>query len=75
MNLAHGGPLPCEKESEFRCEECGSRCTKTDLVGEVGHKYGCPRRPDHLPTGGSGGASYWSGDRGETETVEKVLVE
>lgn len=31
---------------ETRCDECESRITVTDGLGEVGHELGCPRRAD-----------------------------
>lgn len=46
-----GQPFP-EKDREFICEKCGKRCTRgTTPDLEYGHRYGCPDRPDSLPTG------------------------
>lgn len=51
---------PIERDNEFRCPVCKARCTRTLDHGEVGHKYRCPRRPNHLPKGGgTGGGSYY----------------
>lgn len=49
------------KDREFQCDECGSRCTETDEGTELGHKYGCPQRPEGLPAGGAGGGAYHDG--------------
>lgn len=58
---------------EFRCPVCDARCTDTPNSGEVGHKIGCPRRPDGLPAGGNGGASYYQGE--DDEDDERVLAD
>ncbi|WP_440990640.1 hypothetical protein [Haloarchaeobius baliensis] len=29
---------------EFRCDECGARCTRLTEGGEAGHRYDCSRR-------------------------------
>jgi hypothetical protein len=47
---------------EFRCEECGARCTRlTDGQSEAGHRTSCSRRLRRLgggqrsaPSGGDG---------------------
>lgn len=50
-----GGPdLSCDGPGEFRCDECGSRCTRGPSGVEYGHgravSHGkavrCSRRPD-----------------------------
>lgn len=46
-----------------RCAICKSRITITKNYGEVGHKFGCPRRPPGLPRGSGGG--YHKVDDGE----------
>ncbi|MFH5800440.1 hypothetical protein [Haladaptatus sp. CMAA 1911] len=51
-----------ERENEFRCSICRARCTRTPEGLEVGHRYGCPERPDHLPNGGASGGAYYSED-------------
>ena len=57
-----GGRLVPATPSEFRCDHCRSRCTRGPDGVEYGHKYRCPDRPDHLPTGGGhGSASYYKG--------------
>jgi len=47
--------LDTEKSREFRCDECGCRCTRGRDGTEYGHQRGsgtnngrprCPRRPD-----------------------------
>lgn len=44
---SHNGSRPTEKDSEFVCERCHSRCTESPVDGtEYGHRRGCPRRPD-----------------------------
>lgn len=52
---------PTEKDEERRCDTCNARVTQTSSMGEVGHKYGCPERPDRLPNGSGSGASYYTG--------------
>lgn len=47
-----GGPLPTSGR-EFYCRTCGARCTRGTDGTEYGHRYGCPERPDELPTGDS----------------------
>lgn len=60
--LAVQSSLPVTGDAEFRCPTCRARCTRTLNHGEVGHKYRCPDRPGHLPTGGgTGGGSYYDG--------------
>ena len=54
-------PMPT-KPSEFRCDTCQARCTETTAGTELGHKYGCPERPDGLPAGKGGGGAYHGGD-------------
>lgn len=55
-----------EKDREFQCDTCGSRCTRDqDGQLEFGHKYGCPERPDELPAGGAGGGAWHDGDTDE----------
>jgi len=49
------------KDSEFKCDTCGARCTETTEGTELGHKYGCPQRPDGLPAGKGGGGAYYGG--------------
>jgi hypothetical protein len=40
----HLDPKPTS-DREFRCPECGTRCTRTlDPGKEAGHKRGCSRR-------------------------------
>jgi hypothetical protein len=52
------GGLTVEKDCEFRCPHCRARCTESPIDGtEFGHRDGCPRRPENLPSGG-GGATY-----------------
>lgn len=50
---------------EFQCETCGARCTRSP-AGDVsyGHRYGCPERPDELPSaaGARGGSKFDGGD-------------
>lgn len=64
----HGGnthpePYPTDKPEESRCGTCNARVTQTRSMGEVGHKYKCPERPDRLPNGsGSSGSYYHGGD-------------
>lgn len=48
-------------DREFRCSTCGARCTRGTDGTEYGHKYKCPHRPDSLPTGSGGSASYYQG--------------
>jgi len=41
-----------DKPSEFRCDECDARCTRSPTKNiELGHRSGCPNRPEHLPYG------------------------
>ena len=48
-----GERLTTEKDTEFRCEECRARCTRSPNDGtEYGHQTGCPDRPDEFPRGG-----------------------
>jgi hypothetical protein len=61
-DLGGARKLPADKPNEFHCPRCGARCTRTLNHGEVGHKIGCPRRPEGLPTSGIGGGSYYRGD-------------
>ncbi|MFC6720862.1 hypothetical protein ACFQGT_00255 [Natrialbaceae archaeon GCM10025810] len=46
-----GGPRLPLKPREFMCEKCDRRCTRGTEGLEYGHQYGCPNRPDSLPTG------------------------
>jgi len=57
VSLGRTGRPRAEKDSEFICDVCGARCTRTVDHGEVGHKYGCPERPDHLPQWRAAGPS------------------
>lgn len=45
-----GTPL-ATTDREFFCQTCGARCTRGTEGLEYGHRYGCPERPDELPTG------------------------
>ena len=36
---------------EFRCDECGARCTRTLRGREAGHRKGCSRRLQRLGKG------------------------
>ena len=38
-----------ERENEFRCPECGVRCTRGIDGVEYGHMTDCPDRPDDFP--------------------------
>ena len=40
-------PLKAEKDSEYYCQQCGARITRTTSVGEAGHQPDCPRRETH----------------------------
>lgn len=53
---------PTDKPEERRCETCNARVTQTPSMGEVGHKYGCPERPDRLPAGSGSSSSYYQED-------------
>lgn len=56
LDGVYSGPLKAEKDSEFHCPRCHSRCTESPIDGtEYGHKEGCPRREIDQPTNG---ASY-----------------
>lgn len=60
--LTNGGRLKTAKPSEDRCHTCKARITRLKSDGlEVGHKYGCPERPDELPDGWGSGGSYYDG--------------
>lgn len=54
------GPAKPTKPSESRCEECGSKITKTESVGEAGHRRDCPRRETHY-TGLGGSTGFQNG--------------
>ena len=50
------GHIQIQKDSEFWCPRCGSRCTRSPVDGntEFGHRNRCPRRPEKFgyATGG-----------------------
>lgn len=50
IDARSGTPL-ATKSREFFCSTCGKRCTRGTQDLEYGHRYGCPERPDSLPTG------------------------
>jgi len=50
---ARTGAVLATTSREFFCEQCGKRCTRGTEGTEYGHRYGCPDRPDDLPTGDS----------------------
>jgi len=53
--------LEADGERTFWCDDCGARCTRSPTDGtEYGHRYGCPRRPDDWPSGGTNGDSHHS---------------
>lgn len=41
-------------DAEFRCEDCGARCTETPEGRELGHRPDCPERPAFLSDGSEG---------------------
>lgn len=43
---AGAGRPATDRENEQRCPECNSRITKTNRLGEVGHRTDCSRRAD-----------------------------
>ncbi|TKX77661.1 hypothetical protein EXE53_25385 [Halorubrum sp. SD626R] len=52
MSLGYSGSFTAEKDSEFFCDTCGARCTRSpnrDL--EYGHLIGCPHRPKEFTKG------------------------
>jgi hypothetical protein len=52
-NVYTGNRLEPEKDSEFICPRCHSRCTESPIDGtEYGHKGGCPRREIDRPSNG-----------------------
>ena len=51
---------------EFRCPECGARCTRlTDGVSEAGHRNGCSRRLERLGGGQRSAPTEGGEDGGE----------
>jgi hypothetical protein len=56
--LAPRHKLSVDKDREFRCDECGNRCTRGRDGTEYGHARGyelqqdrCSRRPDSVDPG------------------------
>jgi len=54
-------PMPTA-DNEFCCDTCKARCTRTTAGTELGHKYGCPERPEGLPAGQGGGGAWHGGE-------------
>lgn len=49
MSLGYSASLEPSKESEFWCDVCDARCTRSPIDGtEFGHLVGCPNRPEKL---------------------------
>lgn len=68
MSLGLSGTFTTEKDSEFRCETCKARCTRSPVDGtEYGHLIGCPNRPDKFTKSASDGKRYYRPDDDENE--------
>ena len=69
MSLGYSGSFTVTKDSEFRCETCGARCTRSpnrDL--EYGHLIGCPNRPEEFGKSTSDGGRFYKPDDVEDAT-------
>lgn len=72
-----GDPLDCSKPNEFRCGECGARCSRspTDPEIEYGHYRDCPERPAAVdanrPKGGQ--PFHEDADEASMEWVDTTL--